>query len=619
MSKKVFAVLSLLMVASMIFTACAPTTTPATPAQPAAPQVVTKEVQVTQQVVVTATPAPTQPPAPAAKALRLNMGPGDIPTIDPAKATDTSSVQIDWLTFGGLTYQDEVTSQIYPGIATKWDISQDGKTYTFHLRNDVPWVKWDNAKQQVVKVQTCPDANGKTTDRMLTAKDYEYGILRTLNPKTASDYAYVLVFAIAGAGDYNSGTITDTAKVGVKAIDDQTLEITFKDQAAFNSAIAGMWPAYAQPSWLIDGDDCNDARGDRWTETGFFQGYGPYAMKEWVHDSTITLVKNPFWVGDAENPPAKVDSVTWTMLDEQPAFAEFEAGTLDAAAVPSSELDRVKADPTLSKQLKIAPNLCTYYYGFNTKAKFVDDPRVRLALSESIDRQSLIDNVLKGGQEPAQWFARPGLQAAPTMADHPDLGVKFDTADAKAQLDAYLKEKNLTIDKLDITLMFNTSSGHQQIAEAIQQMWKDNLGLNVKLANQEWKVFLKTILDKDTPQIYRLGWCADYADANNFDKEVFYPGGSANPKTDGSVGGISWNNDQYNKLVTDAAKELDPAKRLDLYSQAEEILVKTDAAIIPIYWYTRVTETKPYVTRTFGAGGQEAINKWDVDMTAKGQ
>ena len=158
----------------------------------------------------------------------------------------------------------------------------------------------------------------------------------------------------------------------------------------------------------------------------------------------------------------------------------------------------------------------------------------------------------------------------------------------------------------------------QKIAEAIQQMWKDNLGVDIKLANQEWKVFLKTIRDpKNTPQIYRLGWCKDYADANNFDREVFAKGGSANPS---EGGGINWDNADFEKLVKQAATELDNQKRVDLYAQAEELLVKTDAAIIPIYWYTRNTVTKPYVTRTFASsGGNEAINKWDVDMAAKGQ
>jgi oligopeptide transport system substrate-binding protein len=226
----------------------------------------------------------------------------------------------------------------------------------------------------------------------------------------------------------------------------------------------------------------------------------------------------------------------------------------------------------------------------------------------------LIDNVTKGGQEPAQWFARPGLAGAPTIETHPDLGVKSDVEAAKAELQSYLDETKQTADQLDITLMFNTSSGHQKIAEAIQQMWNTNLGLNVKIVNQEWAVYLETTKSKDTPQVFRMGWCLDYPDANNFDAEVTLPGGSMNP-TDASgapSGGFMWNNPTYNDLLAEAAVETDPAKRVDLYSQAEQILVYEDAVMIPIYWYTRVTVTKPYVTRTFSVGGHELYYKWDL-------
>jgi len=240
--------------------------------------------------------------------------------------------------------------------------------------------------------------------------------------------------------------------------------------------------------------------------------------------------------------------------------------------------------------------------------------RVRRALSMAVDRQSLIDNVTKGNQQPAQWFARPGLAGSPTMADHPDLGIKSDPVAAKAELQSYLDEKGLTADQLDITLMFNTSSGHQRIAEAIQQMWAATLGLNVKVVNQEWAVYLQLIKGLDTPQIWRLGWCLDYPDANNFDKEVFAANGSSNPiDADGNpAGGVMWNNATYEQLVAQAAVETDPAVRLDLYSQAEQILVYTDAVIIPIYWYTNLDLTKPYVTRTFSSTGHEAYEKWDM-------
>src|SRR5690606_11908858 len=135
----------------------------------------------------------------------------------------------------------------------------------------------------------------------------------------------------------------------------------------------------------------------------------------------------------------------------------------------------------------------------NTKARFVDDMRVRRALSLAVDRKSLVENVAKAGQEPAQWFSRPGLAGAPTLQTHPNLGVKYDPEQARQLLAEYLAEKRLTASELDITLVFNTSSGHRQIAEAVQQMWRDNLGLNVKLADQEWKDFLKAMQSRNAP------------------------------------------------------------------------------------------------------------------------
>ena len=199
------------------------------------------------------------------------------------------------------------------------------------------------------------------------------------------------------------------------------------------------------------------------------------------------------------------------------------------------------------------------------------------------------------------------------MKDSPDLGVKFNVAKAKDYLATALKELNTTADKLDLTLMFNTSSGHQKIAEFVQQQWKDNLGLNVKLTNQEWKVYLVTTKSENTPQMFRMGWCMDYPDENNFINEVVSVGGSQNPAKNGvPTGGFMWKNDKFEKLVKDAAVETDPKKRLDLYKQAEQIIVVDDPVMIPLYWYTRVTVTQPWIKRTFSVGGHEIFYNWEV-------
>lgn len=597
--RKFFELVSLLVVLSMALAACggasAPAEAPAAPGeQPAAPA--------------------EQPAAPAMdegpKTITTSFGYGDVPTLDPALAEDSSSIQVINETFIGLTNINEVTSLTEPGMATDWssEINADGsETITFNLRTDVPWVRWNGESVETVK--TCDGA----ADRMVTAGDFAYGIERNLNPTNASPYAYVWGFVLKGAADYNNGVTDDFSTVGVEVVDDATIKLHFISPAAYNTQIAGMWIGRPQPAWIIDGDDCTEARGERWTEPGFFQSYGPFTMSEWIHDSFITVVKNPFWPGTEAVPVPKLDSVTWYMLDDAVAFADYEAGNMDWSPAPLADMDRIKSDPVLSKELNIGPYFCTYYYGFNSQAPIVNDVRVRRALSQAIDRQSLIDNVTKGEQEPAQWFSRPGLAGSPTMADYPDLGVKYDPEAAKADLQSYLDEEGVTADSLDLTLMFNTSSGHQKIAEAIQQMWKDNLGVDVKLVNQEWAVYLATTKSKDTPQIWRLGWCLDYPDANNFIRENFDANGSSNPYTDGQPsGGIMYNNPDFFAGLAAAAAETDPVKRVQMYADLEQTLVYDEALIAPIYWYTTVSVTKPYVVRTFAVGSAQAYEKWDV-------
>ena len=550
------------------------------------------------------------------KTISTTFGYGDIPTLDPSKAQDTSSIQVAIELFPGLTRPDEVTNEDLLGMAAEpWDISADGLVYTFKIMQDIPWVKYDEVAGEVVQV-----LDDEGNPRTVKAADFEYGFLRTLNAETASPYAYVLNFVLAGGAEYNAAA-TDAERealreaVGVKVIDDYTIQISFKSPAAFNASIAGMWMGYAQPSWLIE------AVGDRWFEPGIIQSYGPYALKEWIHDYSATMIANPFWAGTESMPVPKVKEVTFRFLDAPESFAEYEAGNQDTSAVDLDNLDRVKADPVLSKELVVAPNFCSYYYGFNTTKAPVDDVRVRRALSMAVDRQSLVDNVLKGGQVPSQWIENPGLNGAPTLETHPDAGIKYDPVAATALLAEYLTEKGVTAASLDITVMFNTSAGHQKIAEALQLMWKDTLGIEVKLANQEWAVHLDNIDGPDAPQIFRTGWCLDYPDANNFTKDVLALGGNSN-KTEAAnplvpYGGIQWFNQAYEDQIVAAGKELDPAVRQGLYAAASQISMVEDAVVIPIYWYSRNTVTKPYVTRTFSTGGHEHFEKWDVDLEAR--
>ncbi|MDY6877693.1 MAG: peptide ABC transporter substrate-binding protein [Chloroflexota bacterium] len=606
LSKKWYVLVTALVVGSTLLAACA---APAEPVEVEVTRVVEVEgetVVETETLIVTATPAPPEKEM-RPNHLYMSFGYGDVPTLDPALTTDTSSVQLVNEFNIGLTRLNEVSLELETGMAESWDVSDDGLTYVFHLLEGIPWVRWNGEA-----VEEVLDDEGNV--RYVTAHDFEYGIKRTCNPETASDYAYVLGFAVTGCNELNTaegfGDLGDEEKqalidgVAVKALDDYTLEATFTSPAVYNLNIIGMWVARAQPSWLIE------ERGDRWSEPGFHQSYGPYALKEWVHDSSITIVINPFWAGIDSAPVAQIEEVTWYMLDTSPAFAEYEAGNMDVSAVPLADLDRVRADPVLSEELYIAPVGCTYYYGFNTAKPPVDNVHMRRALSHAIDRLGLVENVTKGGQQPAQWFCRPGMAGCPTMDSHPDAGIKSDVDAAKTELQAYMDEMGYTsVDEIpEIILMHNTSEGHKRIAEAISEMWKETLGIQVTVTNQEWKVYLATLQTEGAaPQVWRLGWCLDYPDANNWTKEVFACGGHEEIPT-------SWCNEEFSAFLEEAALEADLATRMDMYAEAETTLCYEDAAIAPIYWYTSVNVTKPYVNRTYSQHGSQSVDKWSLDL-----
>lgn len=606
---KMWFLTSVLLVVAMLLAACAPA---------AAPTPIVQTVVVegeAKEVVVVATPEPAAAPAAEKKELRMAWGPGDVPTLDTAMAVDVISIQlIDSMTVG-LTRQNEQTAELENAMATEVKASEDGLTFTFTLKEGVPWVKYDAVKDEVVKVADC---EGK--DRMVTAKDFEYGILRTLAPATGSEYAYVML-GIDGASAYNGGEVEDPTTVGVKAIDDKTLEIKFSEPAVYNLNIAGLWVAHAQPSWLIDGDDCTEGRGDKWVETGFYQGYGPFTLKEWVHDAELTLVKNPFWPGDEVTPTAKIDEIHYSLISTEASLAEFEAGNLDVSGVPAGDLDRILTDPVYKDLVIDVFTIGTESYGFNTQLAPTDDVRVRQALSLSIDREALLANVTKTGQA-AKWFTHPGVAAGPKPEKYADLGAKYDPEKAKALLQEYLDEKGKKAEDLTIVVIFNTSEAHKKRAEAVQAMWQDNLGIKVELTNQETKVYFKQRAE-GKENVYRLSWIQDYPDANNFLREVY-------SDNNGSAGGhqnvVDWpvadmksykegdnpNYDAFKKLLLDAAKETDPEKRMDMYAQAEKIFIEEQAVVSPLHWYAQKVLVAARVVDTPSITGYDRFEKWDI-------
>ena len=235
----------------------------------------------------------------------------------------------------------------------------------------------------------------------------------------------------------------------------------------------------------------------------------------------------------------------------------------------------------------------------------------------------MIDNVIKGGQTPATSFAPPGIFGAPEPGT---VGLPSDAAAAQAALQEYLDENGMTVEDFNamgITLMHNTSEGHANIAAAIQQMWKDTLGVDVQVENQEWKVYLETIRKEtplaEVPHVWRYGWCADYADENNWVHEVWNSVAGANGLRRNCSDDVCTEvgKSEFDETTEAAALESDPAKRIELYARAEEILAAEEVAYAPIYHYTVVNTTKPWLTRTFSPVGGDVFFTWTIDQEAQ--
>ena len=538
-------------------------------------------------------------------ALRSVIG-NEPPSLDPSLGTDTTSIFFIRQMFVGLAKFDE-NSNVVPELATDWDVSEDGLVWTFNLRDDVNWVHRD------------PNTGEFTETRPVDANDVVFGVTRTLDPSTASDYAYVL-YPIAGAEDLNNADPSAEnfdellANLGVEALDDRTVQFTLNDAAAYFPSLTAMWVTYPQP------EDAIAQWGDNWTEAGLIVTNGPYTLREWTHGASIQIEKNPLWVNADD---VQIELFGGPIIQEaSTAMALYENNELDMMAPPGwgpplPDMDRIRADAQLSEELFIAPRTCTYYYGFvNTKPPF-DDVRVRKAFAMTIDRENLIDNVIKGGQVPAHSFAPPGIFG--NVAENFDIGSSLIGVDAYIsrveEAQALLADAGYPNGEgLDVTLGHNTSESHAQIAQAVQAMWQESFpDASINIENQEWAVYLDTLLpdspDADKPDVYRLGWCADYPDSNNWLNEVF------NSKSGQNYAKFS--NSDYDSLVEEAAFESDPSRRLELYTEAEGILIDEEQAIAPIYYYTAVRLHKPWITPVISPVSGDPIAEWRVDVDAQ--
>ena len=494
-------------------------------------------------------------------------------SLDPSLATDLYSSEVLCNVMEGLTRieQDKDGKDVIkPAGAEKWDVSEDKTVWTFHLR-DYQW------------------SDGKA----VTAKDFEFAIKRALNPAVGSTYAFIL-YPIKNAQAYNSEK-AKAEEVGVKALDDKTLEITLEKACPYFLDLTYFKVMYPQR------EDIVTAQGDKFgTEANTLIFCGPYILKNWAHQSKMELEKNPtYWDKDS----VKLEKLTLNIIKEETArMNSLFNGSIDMAAVSKTEwVEKFKASGKFNLINANIPSAA--YVHYNQKDKYFKNAKIRQAFSLAVDREDRIKVLYKGLGQPAYGWCPPTLQIGGVdfrtkVGVEPLKAFKDANPDAKALLIEGLKELGMDPDpaKMDVTsLQSGTDALSREFAEYDQQMYKKNLGVDVKAEYVEWPVFQKRTDDFDY-QMAGVGWGGDYNDPNTF-FDMFMTGAN--------IVATGWSNPKYDDLIKQAADTIDPEVRTKAFEAAEKILVVDDAVISPTIYRMRNTFRAKYLNNVmsplFGA------------------
>ena len=476
----------------------------------------------------------------------LHWGNGTEPaSLDPHIATGVPEHHIMSSVMEGLVLKDRKSLEPRPGVAESWTISDDGRIYTFKLRDDA---RWSNGDPHI-------------------ANDYVWSWWRALQPALGNQYAYML-FPIKNAKRYYDRETEDFGDVGVKALDQRTLQVTLTNPTPYFLQLLDHYSLFPVHQATIEKFGNADQRGTRWSYEGNLVSNGPFKLDEWKINRHITVTRNlHYW----DNDNVALNGIVFKPVENTVTEERmFRAGQLHVTSnVPADKISTYRKSN--STELKIAPYLGTYFYRLNIKTPQLQDRRVRRALGMAIDREKLVENITKGGQIPAYTMTPPG-----TMGYYPTSTLAFDPEGAKNLLSeaGYPNGEGFPA----IEILYNTNEGHRKIAVALQEMWKDYLNVDIKLLNQEWKVYLATESAGDY-QISRGGWIGDYVDPNNF-LDMFLCGGGNNR--------TGWCNEEYDRLILEVApSQSSHEERLAVFQQAETMLLD-DMPIIPVYTYTSV-------------------------------
>ena len=474
----------------------------------------------------------------------LLVGNGAEPSdLDPHIAVALTDSTLLVALFEGLTVIDEATSKPLPGAAASWDISTDGRTYTFHLRPEGVW------------------SNGDP----VTAQDFVFSIERILSPKLASDYAYMLD-VLTGAADYTAGKIADFSQVGAKALDAHTLQLTLVRPTPYLLSLTAHQAWYpVHPASVRQYGDIH-ARGTGWTRPGALVGNGPFVLAEWRPDQHILVKKNPLYYRAAQN---QLDAVKFFPVAD-PGVDEraFRAGQLHITYdVLPDRLDAWRREAP--KQLRVDPFLEVFYVRFNTTKAPFNDVRVRRALALAIDRDAIAGPVMRGSRTVARSIVPPNTSGYTSTA-----AVPTDYAAARLLLTEAGFPAGKGFPKIEIKM--NADPVNTKVFEAIQQMWRKELGIDSTLSSMDFRVYIDT-MQTLAFEVLRSRWVGDFNDPATFTDLFTSTNGNNN---------TGWKNPAYDRLVADAAEEQDTPRRFELLRQAEAILIE-EAPATPIYFGAR--------------------------------
>jgi oligopeptide transport system substrate-binding protein len=465
---------------------------------------------------------------------------GEPATLDPHHVAGVWENRIIGDMFLGLTTEGQDGS-VVPGVAEDWTISDDGTVYTFKLGDH----NWSDGTP-------------------VTADDFVFALRRILAPEAAAKYASLL-YPIKNAEELNSAKMQGMENLGVRTVDDKTLEITLKAPTPYFIEQLTHYTAFPVPKHLVE------QHGDDWIKKENIASNGAYMLEEWVPNTHVRLVKNPEFY-DADN--VAIEKVEFYPTEDRAAVQKrFRAGEIDIAKdFASEQFDFLKKE--LPEQTKVAPYLGIYYYTINTNKPPFDDVRVRQALSMVIDREAITDKVLKTGEVPAYSFVPPGTgnYGNPAYVDWMDMSYEERVVKAKD----LLAEAGYGPDSpLRFTLSYNTSENHKRIAIAVTSMWKQNLGVQAELFNQEVTPHYNKLEQNDF-DVARAAWIADYNDAQNFLYLLETRTGRQNYGR--------YSNPEFDKLMEQASTTSDMDSRAQSMHEAEAIAME-EQAVIPIYYY----------------------------------